>query len=96
MLRKSKSVLAAKTGAGIAAAVAALIVTAVAPAGTSHADDAKGRCMGANACKGQSACGTEKNSCSGGNACKGQGFLELTEKECSEIPGTTFEPEKKS
>jgi hypothetical protein len=52
--------------------------------------------MGANACKGQSACGTEKNSCSGGNACKGQGFLALTEKECSEIPGTTFEPEKKS
>jgi hypothetical protein len=31
--------------------------------------------MGANACKGWSACSSAKNSCSGKNACKGQGFL---------------------
>ena len=48
--------------------------------------------MGANACKGQSACST--NGCSGTNACKGQGFLEMTKKECDKIPDTTFEPEK--
>ena len=52
----------------------------------------KGRCIGANACKGQSACST--NGCSGTNACKGQGYLELTKAECEKIPGTKFEPEK--
>jgi hypothetical protein len=80
-----------KSGASMAAAVAALILTIGAP-GASYADDAKGRCMGANACKGQSACST--NGCSGTNACKGQGFLELTKTECDKIPGTKFEPEK--
>ena len=81
-----------KSGASIAVAVAALIVTIAAPGGLSYADDAKGRCMGANACKGQSACST--NGCSGTNACKGQGYLELTKKDCDKIPGTRFEPEK--
>jgi hypothetical protein len=63
MIGKSKTVLGMKTGAGIAATVATLIVAAAPAPGLFHADDAKGRCMGANACKGQSACGTEKNSC---------------------------------
>ena len=85
-----------QSGAALAVAVATLILTVAAPGGTSQADDAKGRCMGANACKGQSACGTTKNSCSGGNACKGKGFLELTKKDCDKIPGTKFEPEKPS
>ncbi len=83
-----------KSGASIAAAVAALILALSAQGGLSYADEEKGRCIGANACKGQSACST--NGCSGTNACKGQGFLEMTKKECDKIPGTTFEPEKKS
>jgi hypothetical protein len=37
-----------------------------------------------------------KNSCSGENACRGQGFLAMTEEDCDKIPGTRFEPEKKS
>jgi hypothetical protein len=82
-----------KSGASIAVAVAALIVAVSAPGSPSYADEEKGRCMGANACKGQSACST--NGCSGTNACKGQGFLEMTKTECDKIPGTTFEPEKK-
>lgn len=81
-----------KSGASIAVSVAALILAISAQGVPSHADDAVGRCMGANACKGQSACST--NGCSGTNACKGQGFLEMTKKECDKIPGTTFEPEK--
>jgi hypothetical protein len=81
-----------KSGASIAVAVATLVLTIGGPAAPSHADDAKGRCIGANACKGQSACST--NGCSGTNACKGQGYLELTKAECEKIPGTKFEPEK--
>jgi hypothetical protein len=44
--------------------------------------------MGANACKGQSACKTAKNECKGQNACKGQGYLEMTEEECGTAGGT--------
>jgi uncharacterized membrane protein len=83
-----------RSGAAIATAVAALIIAVTAPGGA-HAADARGKCFGANACKGQSACAAGKNACSGGNACKGQGFLELTKKQCDKIPGTRFEPEGK-
>jgi hypothetical protein len=83
---------AKRSGAAIATAVAALIVAVTVPIGTAHAD-AKGRCLGANACKGKSDCSTGKNGCSGSNACKGQGYLELTKAACDKIPGTKFEPE---
>jgi hypothetical protein len=79
------------SGASIAVAVAALIAAASAVATPSYAEGVKGRCIGANACKGQSACSA--NNCAGTNACKGQGYLEMTEKECDQIPGTRFEPE---
>ena len=79
------------TGARIAVAVAALLTAATAAAMPSRADQAKGRCVGANACKGKSACSA--NNCAGTNACKGQGYLEMTKKECDKIPGTHFEPE---
>jgi hypothetical protein len=82
-----------RSGACIATAAAALILAGAVPAAT-HADEAKGRCFGANACKGQGACGSASNSCMGMNACKGQGFLEMTKDYCDKIPGTTFEPEK--
>ncbi len=84
--------IAKKSGAAIATAVAALIFTAAVPMGAAHAD-AKGKCMGANACKGKSDCSTGKNGCGGENACKGQGYLSLTKAECDKIPGTTFEAE---
>lgn len=80
-----------KSGASIAVAVAALVLTVGAPGVPSHAADAKGRCLGANACKGQSACAT--NGCARTNACKGKGYLELTKAECNKIPGTKFKPE---
>jgi uncharacterized membrane protein len=78
-------------GARLAVAAAALIAAASATVMPSQADEAKGHCIGANACKGQSACSA--NNCAGTNACKGQGYLEMTKKECDQIPGTRFEPE---
>jgi uncharacterized membrane protein len=84
--------LANRSGAAIATAVAALIVTAV-PLGVVSAHAAgKGKCIGANACKGQSDCGG-KNGCGGQNACKGKGYLSMTKAQCDKIPGTKFEAE---
>jgi len=80
-----------RSGAAIATAVAALIFTVAVPVGPAHAD-AKGKCIGANACKGKSDCGG-KDGCPGQNACKGKGFLELTKAECDKIPGIKFEAE---
>lgn len=80
-----------KSGSTIAAAAAALLLSGAVTSPSFAADDAKGHCIGANACKGQSACKTAKNECGGQNGCKGQGFLELTKAECDKISGATFE-----
>jgi hypothetical protein len=53
-----------KSGASIAVAVAALVLTVGAPGVPSHATDAKGRCMGANACKGKGYLELTKAECS--------------------------------
>jgi hypothetical protein len=78
------------SGAAIAAAAAALLIagTAVSKPLQLVADDAKGQCMGANACKGQSACKTASN------ACKGKGFMEMTKADCDKVVGGKFEPGK--
>jgi hypothetical protein len=81
-----------RSGISIAVAAAAIIAAIPAQSGPTYADEAKGRCIGANACKGQSACSA--NNCAGTNACKGQGYLEMTKLECETIPGTKFEAEK--
>ncbi len=74
-------------GLALAAAAAALFLTA--PMASAAAEkSAQGHCNGANACKGQSACGTPKNSCKGQNACKGQGFTVTTKEECEKVGGT--------
>ena len=82
------------SGAAIAAAAAALLIagTAVSAPVQIAADDAKGHCVGANACKGKSACKTATSECAGHNACKGKGFVEMTKEECDKIEGATFEP----
>jgi uncharacterized membrane protein len=87
--------LAFRSGASIAAAAATLIIAGAALAPVSHAEEGKGHCIGANACKGQGACKSASNDCKGMNACKGKGYLTLTSDECGKIPGATFEPEKK-
>ena len=84
------------SGAAIAAAAAAMLLAGAAFSAPMQiaADDAKGHCMGANACKGQSACKTATNACGGQNACKGKGFTEMTKEECEKIEGAKFEPTK--
>jgi hypothetical protein len=96
--------ISAKSGAALAAAAAGLMIAGASISTSFAADaamDAKGHCMGANACKGTSACKTAANACAGKNACKGQGFTEATKADCEKIQGAKFEapaaamPEKK-
>jgi len=54
----------------------------------SDAKEVQGQCMGANSCKGTSACHTQSNDCAGMNSCKGKGWIKATEKECKEKKGT--------
>ena len=60
----------------LATAAAALFCAVAVPA--VHAADAGSttvKCMGINACKGQSKCKTAENACAGQNSCKGKGWL---------------------
>lgn len=85
------------SGSVLAAAAATLLLAGAVATPSIAAEEAKGHCVGANACKGQSACKTASNACGGKNACKGQGFLETTKAECEKIEGAKFESmEKKS
>jgi uncharacterized membrane protein len=61
----------------LAASAAALFATTVAsPAFASDAkDSSQVKCMGINACKGQTKCKTASNACAGQNSCKGMGWL---------------------
>jgi len=38
-------------------------------------DQTNVKCIGANSCKGQSACQSARNSCKGQNSCKGKGWI---------------------
>jgi hypothetical protein len=77
-------------GAILAAAAAALFIASpVAVYAASHSEAAPtGHCVGANSCKGTSACATANSSCKGQNSCKGQGFTETTKAACDEAGGT--------
>ena len=66
----------------IALAAAAAVMFSTMAFTTAQADEAKVKCEGVNACKGQSSCKSAKNSCKGMNSCKGQGFLDLTKAQC--------------
>jgi hypothetical protein len=53
------------------------------------AQSAKVECMGANSCKGLSACKSAQHDCKGQNACKGQGFVRSSSaQECIQKGGT--------
>jgi len=71
-----------KSGATIAAAAATLFLAGATMSSPTYAAG-EGKCVGANACKGQSACKGGANSCKGQNACKGQGFSAASEKQCN-------------
>ena len=77
-------------GAILATAVALTFSTVVsagdAPGSSTPAPQVK--CLGANSCKGQSACKTANSECQGQNACKGKGYvLAADAKSCEEMGG---------
>jgi hypothetical protein len=79
--------ISVKSGATIAATAAALVLGGALAAPSAAFAAEQGKCFGANACKGQSACKTAKSECKGHNACKGQGFKVTTKGECIQAKG---------
>ena len=75
----------------LAATAAALFLANAPLAAQPEADEAKVKCEGVNACKGQGSCHTANNECSGKNGCKGQGVLEMTQAECDAAKATAAE-----
>ena len=71
-----------KKTTALAAAAAALFLAGAPISALAGADEAKVKCEGVNACKGQGSCSTAHNECSGKNGCKGQGVVEMTQAEC--------------
>lgn len=78
-----------QVGAILAAAVGVMFSTAsFADETASHATEGTVKCVGANSCKGTSACKTATNGCKGQNSCKGSGFIMTKdEKECTDKGG---------
>ena len=74
------------TGAMLATAVAMIFAGNAAYAADnpdSSAQASQVKCVGGNACKGQSLCQSAESSCKGANACKGKGYVMTpTAKEC--------------
>jgi hypothetical protein len=80
---------------GVALAIGAASMFALAPAFADEAPAAEGKpvtCVGGNACKGQSACKTSTNACKGQNTCKGKGVVETKNKEDCDTAGGTVQP----
>ena len=88
---RARGIALAAVAAGL---FAAMPLTAAAHSdggdGHAHGGGANGKCIGGNACKGQSACKTANSQCAGQNDCKGQGFTITTAEDC-EAKGGTFE-----
>jgi hypothetical protein len=78
-----------KTNSSLALAAAAAAMFALAPISASAADEVK--CMGANACAGQSACKTATSECKGLNTCSGKGFVMATDEAACTAAGGTVE-----
>jgi len=77
------------TGVALATAVALMFVgNAMADESSSSAASAQVKCVGGNACKGQSACKSAQSDCKGQNACKGKGYVMApSEKDCADKGG---------
>ncbi len=80
------------SGATIAAAAAAFILSGTVMAPTSvQAAEKNIHCFGVNVCKGKTACKTAGNACKGQNGCKGKGFVAVSADACAAIGGSTEE-----
>jgi hypothetical protein len=77
------------SGAAIAVAAVALVVTGatVAPAAAKKSKTVE--CAGINSCKGTSSCKTANSGCKGQNSCKGQGWLPAKTAAACEAKGGT-------
>ncbi len=78
------------TGAALATVVAFMFVgnAFAADSSSSGAASSQVKCVGGNACKGQSACKSASSSCKGQNACKGKGYvMSSSEKDCTAAGG---------
>jgi hypothetical protein len=78
------------SGALLASTVALMFLATPSFAGSSSSSSqsAQVRCVGANSCKGQSACKTASSPGPGKNSCKGQGMVYTkTVKECIQQGG---------
>lgn len=51
-------------------------------------------CLGANSCKGQSACKSFNHDCQAMNSCKGKGFVLITEDQCKQKGGKVIDPDQ--
>ena len=80
------------TKLSIATAAAALFASASVPfVNAAEEGSATVKCMGINACKGQSKCKTAENACAGQNSCKGKGWLlSPSASECTAKGGTVI------
>jgi hypothetical protein len=88
--------LTTKSGAVLAATAAAMLMSGAVTVPTALAGEAAiGKCIAANACKGLGSCASAKNACKGQAACKGQGFVELTEEQCKQVLGASYQWEAK-
>lgn len=77
--------------AALAAAAAALFLSAAPAFADAKTDEAKVKCEGVNSCKGKGACKSAHNACSGQNGCAGQGFVMMTQAECDAAKAKTAE-----
>lgn len=84
---KTRKVTSTLLATAVAVAFGAITANAAdAPSPSTQAPQVK--CLGANACKGQSACKTASNDCKGQNSCKGKGYVATTnEKSCEAMGG---------
>ena len=73
--------------AGVALAVAAAGLFAIAPMNVIASADGKVHCYGVNKCKGNNDCKSAGNACKGQSSCKGQGFVSISKDACDKVGG---------
>ena len=76
---------------GVALAVAAAGLFAVAPMTVSAGSDGKVHCYGVNKCKGQNDCKSANNACKGKGSCKGKSFVTMSKEACDKVGGKVGE-----
>jgi hypothetical protein len=77
-------------GAVLATAVAFAFTASIASAADASSPSTRApqiKCLGANACKGQSACKTALSDCMGKNSCKGKGYIVTIDQKTCEAKG---------